>query len=123
MKEAYVSGLTPGAAVSSTFLVRIKERKTARNGNAYLDLELQDSTGIIKAKHWDCDGVELAFEVDDVVRVAGRVEAFQNTPQLAIRKITKCNESEVYLPDYLPHTPHDVEVIYAGLLNRIQQMS
>jgi 3'-5' exoribonuclease len=122
MKEAYVSSLDPGATVSTTFLVRTKEKKTARNGSAYLDLELQDSTGIIKAKFWDCDGFEQGFEVDDVVRVSGKADVYQGATQLTLRKIVKCPESEVYLPDYLPHTSQDTEAMFAKLLNRIRQM-
>src|SRR5579884_3817739 len=57
MKEAYIADLKPGTSINTTFLVRSKERKTARNGSAYLDLEFQDSTGTIKAKLWDCDGL------------------------------------------------------------------
>jgi len=41
MKEAYIADLKPGTSVSTTFLVRTKDRKTARNGSAYLDLEFR----------------------------------------------------------------------------------
>lgn len=123
MKEAYIALLKPGTSIATTFLVRTKLRKTARNGSAYLDLEFQDSTGIIKAKLWDCDGSELAFEADDVVRVAAAVELYQGSLQLSLRKIAKCDDDEIDLADYLPHGKQDPEKLFAGLLNRIQQMS
>jgi 3'-5' exoribonuclease len=121
-KKTYVAGLLPGSSVTDSFLVRAKERKTARNGSAYLDLELQDSSGSIKAKVWDSDHVQAEFEVDDVVRVSGSVELYQGTPQFSLRKITKCSEEEIYLPDYLPHGAGNADALFEGLLRRIQQV-
>lgn len=122
MKEIYVSDLTPGSSVATTFLIRTKDRKTARNGNPYLDLELQDNSGTIKAKLWDCNSSDLAFEADDVVRVSGNVEVYQGTLQLSLRKIVKCRDEDIELSDYLPHGEQDPEVLFEGLLRRIQQM-
>ncbi|HET7216138.1 MAG TPA: HD domain-containing protein [Terriglobia bacterium] len=122
MKEAYIADLKPGTSISTTFLVRAKDRKTARNGNAYLDLEFQDSSGTIKAKLWDCDSVELDFEADDVVKVTAGVELYQGNPQLSLRKVVKCREAEVDLADYLPHSAQNSEELFKGLLSRIQKM-
>jgi 3'-5' exoribonuclease len=121
-KKTYVVDLVPGTSVTASFLVRSKERKTARNGSAYLDLELQDSTGSIKAKVWDSDHLPSEFEVDDIVRVSGGVELYQGTPQLSLRKIVKCSEEEIHLADYLPHGTQDPDTLFESLLNRIQQM-
>jgi 3'-5' exoribonuclease len=122
MKETYIGDLKVGTSISTTFLVRTKERKTARNGSAYLDLEFQDSTGTVKAKLWDCDSADPNFEVDDVVRVTGAVELYAGNLQLSLRKIAKCREAEMDLPDYLPHGKQDPEKLFARLLERIQQM-
>ena len=122
MKKTYVADLLPGASITASFLVRAKERKTARNGSAYLDLELQDSTGRIKAKVWDSDHLQSEFEVDDIVRVSGGVENYQGTSQLSLRKIVKCSEEEIDLADYLPHGTQDPAAQFESLLNRIQKM-
>jgi 3'-5' exoribonuclease len=122
VKKTYVADLLPGTSITASFLVRAKERKTARNGSAYLDLELQDSTGIIKAKVWDSDHLQSEFEVDDIVRVSGGVELYQGTPQLSVRKIVKCSEEEIHLPDFLPHGAQDPDALFERLLNRIQRM-
>lgn len=122
MKEAYIADLKPGTSVSTTFLVRTRDRKTARNGSAYLDLEFQDSTGTIKAKLWDCDSTDLNFEADDVVKVTASVELYQGNPQLSLRKIAKCREADIDLADYLPHSTRNSNELFKGLLERIQQM-
>lgn len=123
MKEIYISDLKPGNPIATTFLVRSKERKTARNGSAYLDLEFQDSTGTIKAKLWDCDSSDMAFEADDVVRISGGVETYQGTLQLSLRKIVKSRETEIDLSDYLPHGSKNPDELFNSLLKRVQQMS
>src|SRR5438094_387027 len=53
MKRLSVSELTPDSSIQSLFLVQSKERKVSANGSAYLDLELRDATGAIKAKVCD----------------------------------------------------------------------
>jgi len=121
-KKTYVVDLVPGTSVAASFLVRAKERKTARNGSAYLDLELQDCSGSIKAKVWDSDHLPSEFEVDDVIRISGGVELYQGAPQLSLRKIVKCSEEEIYLPDYLPHGTQDPDALFENLLKRIQEM-
>lgn len=122
MKETFVAALTPGTSVHSTFLVQAKERKTARSGNAYLDLEFRDSTGTIRAKLWDCDRFTLDFEVDDVVQVVGEVEDYQGTPQVRVRKISRCAPEEIDLLDYLPRARRDPEQMYAALMDRLRNM-
>jgi 3'-5' exoribonuclease len=122
MKETFVAALTPGTSVHSTFLVQAKERKTARSGSAYLDLELRDSTGTIRAKLWDCDRFTLDFEVDDVVQVVGEVEDYQGSPQMRVRKISRCAPEEIDLLDYLPHARRDPEQMYAALMDRLRNM-
>ena len=123
MKETYIGDLKSGTSVNTTFMVRSKERKTARNGSAYLDLEFQDSTGTIKAKLWDCDSFDQSFETDDVVRVTGGVENYQGNLQLSLRKVAKCREADVDLADYLPHSAQNSEKLLEALLQRVRQMS
>jgi 3'-5' exoribonuclease len=122
MKRTNVTDLTPDSLVRSTFLVQSKERKIASNGAPYLDLSLQDASGTIPAKLWDCDRFPNDFEVDDIVQVEGQLESFRGTAQVRIRKIARCRPEEVSLLDYLPHSQHDPEQMFAGLLERIRQM-
>ena len=77
MKTHLVADLKPGSRLETSFLVHAKERKTASNGKPYLDLELRDSSGLIKAKVWDCDRVDQEFEAEDFVWVQGNVEAYR----------------------------------------------
>ena len=120
MKERFVTDLTTDTPVRTTFLVQACERKIARNGSAYLDLDLRDSTGVIRAKLWDCDRFGLDYEVEDIVEVDGVVEDYQGNPQIRVRKISKRALSDVDLFDYLPRSRHDPAEMYATLTNRVR---
>ncbi|MGA2077628.1 MAG: HD domain-containing protein [Terriglobia bacterium] len=122
MKERFVTDLRPNSPVRTTFLLQARERKIARTGNAYLDLELRDSSGVIRAKLWDCDRVPVDCDVEDIVEVDGVVEDYQGTPQIRIRRITKCAAEDVSLSDYLPRSRRDPADMYAALLDRVKRM-
>jgi len=124
MKQTYVKDLAPDSPVRSTFLVQSKERKITSTGGAYLDLSLQDTTGVISAKLWDySERTTPAFETDDIVQVEGHVESYRGTPQLRVRKITLSPAEEINLLDYLPRTRRDPEEMYSALLARVRGMN
>ena len=123
MKQIFVKDLAPDSPVHSTFLVQSKERKITTSGSAYLDLNLQDTTGVISAKLWDySERTTPAFEADTIVQVEGHVESYRGTPQLRVRRITLCSPQDVSLLDYLPRTRQDPEEMFAALLARVRQM-
>jgi 3'-5' exoribonuclease len=122
MKERFVADLRPDAHVRTTFLVQARERKIARTGSAYLDLELRDSSGVMRAKLWDCDRHPLDFEVEDIVEVDGVVEDYQGTVQIRLRKISRRSPEEVDLFDYLPRSRRDPTEMYAALIDRLRRV-
>ncbi|HEV2351838.1 MAG TPA: HD domain-containing protein [Terriglobia bacterium] len=122
MKQDFVAELKPESAVHTTFLVHIKERKTANNGSAYMDLAFRDSSGVISAKLWDCDRFKLDFEAGDVVLVDGSVEEYRGASQIRVRKIVRCAPEEFDLRDYLPRSLRDPAEMYAALLERLRRV-
>jgi len=122
MKECFVADLKPDVPVHSTFLVQSRERKIARTGSAYLDLELRDSSGMVRAKLWDCDRHSLDFEAGDIAEVEGVVEDYQGTTQVRVRKILRRAPETVDLFDYLPRSRRDPAEMFAALLDRIRSL-
>jgi len=123
MKQQFVADLSLGTSVTSTFLVQDKEQRFSRAGDAYLELELRDATGVVRGKIWDCEALRADFEKDDVVQVEGEVEEFQGAPQIRIRQVVKCTDQEVSLFDYFPRTRQDPEELYAWLVARLRRMA
>ncbi len=109
-------------AVDSSFLVQTKDRKMARSGSAYLDLQLLNAQGLTRAKLWDCDQFPLDFEVEDVVRVVGEVEEYQGSAQVRIRQIARLREEEINIADLFPRSSRDPGEMFAELLARLRQM-
>ena len=120
MKERFVTDLSPESHVLTTFLVQARERKIARTGSAYLDLELRDSSGVMRAKLWDCDRHALDFEVGDIVEVDGVVEEYQGSAQIRVRKISRRAAEEMDLLDYLPRSRREPAEMYAALIERLR---
>ena len=115
MKTQFIIDLKDGSAVTSFFLVRVKEiRTSAKSNRSWLHLDLADRSGNIAAKMWDnfADLVEL-FDRDDIVKIRGRAKLYNDQIELTIDQIQPASESEYDLADFLPHTKEDVEKLYA----------
>ena len=123
MKDRFVSDLEPNQNITTTFLVKDKEVRTAKNGNSYLSLTLGDKSGSLDAKMWDnVAEVEPTFGRDDFVKVRGQVRLFNNKQQLTIHRIRRCQESEVDLGKYLSKTARDVEQMFGDLLALVSRI-
>jgi 3'-5' exoribonuclease len=121
-KTVFIRDLKPHQAVQDTFLVRQQTRRTGRNGSAYLDLELQDSTGVVPAKLWDCGEARLDFDADDLVFVSATAEDYQGRLQLRLEKIHRSFGADADLRDYLPAGTRDGEEMYAAVVARAGRM-
>lgn len=117
MKSVFVAELRDGQLVTSLFLVRDKGIQTSANGErSWLQLSLADRTGTIKAKMWENFAeLERTFDRDDIVKVRGRVKPYRGERELHIDQIIVAVEADYALDDFLPHTKHDVQQLYAQL--------
>ena len=124
MKTHYVADLQDGQAFSALFLVREKEiRTSARTGSSWMQLELADRTGTIPAKMWDnFAAIEKTFERDDVVQVRARVKLYNGQKELTLEQVIPAAERDYDLGDFIPHTKHDIEHLFADLHSAIGAM-
>jgi 3'-5' exoribonuclease len=124
MKSHFITDLADGQLITSLFLVREKEiRSSVRTGTAWLQLELADRTGTISAKMWEnYSALTPTFECDDVVQIRGRVKLYNGRKELTLEQIIPAAERDYDLGDFLPHTKHDVEQMYARLRAAISEV-
>ncbi|MBI4898490.1 MAG: HD domain-containing protein [Actinobacteria bacterium] len=102
--------LVPGTEVNAVFACTRKDKLTARNGAPYLAVELRDATGRVGARAFkDASFLAGQFERGDIVRVAGRVEAFQDRTQINLRSIRRIEPGEADPRDFLPAAYRDVD--------------
>jgi 3'-5' exoribonuclease len=117
MKSHYVSDLQDGQAVTSLFLVGVKEIRTSqRSGKSWLELALRDRTGSIPAKMWDnFEALAKTFDADDVVQIRGRVKLYNGQKEMTLEQIVPAAERDYDLSDFLAHTKYDVEKLSGEL--------
>lgn len=126
MKDFYVRDAVQqeNKVVTSSFVVSNKQIKSKKNGEPYLDLTLADRTGTIQAKMWDnvedCSG---GFAQDDVVKIKGLINRYNQRWQLTIHKLRRMDESEIDYADYLPKTSKDVDELWRALGEFVASMN
>jgi 3'-5' exoribonuclease len=106
-----IAELTPDTEVDGVYACTKKQKLTARNGSPYLSVELRDATGKIGARAFrDASYLDSQFDRGDIVRVAGRVESFQDQAQINLRAIRRAEPGEAGDPgDYLPSAYRDID--------------
>lgn len=123
MKRASIrelKSLKPTERFESVFLVQAKEVRHKRSGDSFLALRLADRTGAMDAKMWDnVAGVADSFGADGLVGVTGKVQIYNNQPQIVVHKLWPVDDKDVRLADFVPHTDRDVNAMYSDLLAKI----
>jgi 3'-5' exoribonuclease len=98
-----VSELRPGRSFSGRYAVVRKDRLTAKNGSAYLALELRDRSGTLRARVFrDADRMGLRFERGDAVAVRGRVERFRGEIAAELDDVRRLEAGEWEPQEFLP---------------------
>lgn len=116
MKTLFVRELQPNQVAKSVFLVQSKEVRQDKGGKSYLSLLLGDRTGNLEARMWEgVAEVVDTFDRDDFVEVKGLVQVYRNRPQMQVHTIHRLDDTGVQLADFVPHTAHDVNVMWTEL--------
>ena len=116
MSRKFISQYNSGEMIDDIFLVQSKELRTTKNGGLYIQAQLADRTGMIDARMWDANMSFFKSLDDDVfLKIKGRTETYQNRMQLIIKSISKTNQKEIRLEDYLPSTEKDVDEMFSEL--------
>jgi 3'-5' exoribonuclease len=98
-----VAELRPGRSFSGRYACVRKDRLTAKNGSAYLALELRDRTGILRARVFrEADRLGLRFERGDAVAVRGRVERFRGELAAELDDVRRLEPGEWRPEEFLP---------------------
>ena len=85
MRRSRKTRWSPPAIVVSN-----KQIKSKKSGEPYLDLTLMDRTGTIQAKMWDnVEECSDNFEQDDIVKIKGLINKYNQRWQLTIHKVRK----------------------------------
>jgi 3'-5' exoribonuclease len=123
MKSPYINELQANQNIEAVLLVSHKEVRQKKTGEPYLSLTLADRTGDIDAKMWDNASEVIAqFSHNDIVRVKGAVQVFQNRLQLTIHKLKIVPEAEIDLGDFLLASKRDRDEMFRELMGHVTAM-
>jgi len=101
-----------GQVFDETFLLVEKELRPTKTGKLFIRGVLQDRTGQCPIVVWEA--TERFYEAlprGGFVRARGRVEIYQNKPQLIVDSCVPVDESQLDLSDFLPATTQDVKAL------------
>lgn len=105
----YIENFHDGMRVSDVYLVKTKNAALTKNGKEYLNITLQDKTGVADAKVWEPNSPGINdFDVMDYVYVEGNVTVYNGVNQLSIQRLSVAKEGEYEPKDYLPTSGRDI---------------
>jgi 3'-5' exoribonuclease len=105
-----IAELTPGTAFAGRYACVRKDRQLARNGSAYLSLELRDRSGSIAARVFrDADRIGSRFERGDAVEVRGRAQRFRGKLVAELDDVRRLDPSGSDPEQFLPAAYRDRE--------------
>jgi len=105
MKEQYVRDLADGAQVDSVFALHSRDIRSARTGDAFLSLEVGDSTGRMPAVMFRPSPLEEALPVGSVVRVCGRATTYRGSRRITVESLRPVESYDI--ADLLPSGTRD----------------
>ncbi|MFZ3589811.1 3'-5' exoribonuclease YhaM [Bacillus sp. DJP31] len=113
-----------GEQLDIYLLVKTSTKGLASNGKPFLTLILQDQTGDIEAKLWDCSPEhESELNAQSIVKVYGEVHNYRGRNQLKIRNIRPVTESDpVKVSDFLEVAPLEKDDMMAKITHYIFEM-
>lgn len=123
-KTLFITQLQKGQLIEGElFGLNAVKRSQDRNNKPYLDLELVDNTGSIKAKVWS-DKIEqienAALKEGNIVKVNGVVGEFNGTPQLTVHSLTKSEETN--LADYINSSKNNIDEMWEKLEDTVDDI-
>ncbi len=106
-----IKKMSPGTSFITFCVVRNKAMKYKQNGDPYLELELGDPSGRLKARVWDkVEEFNAVTRIGKIVKVQATVQVFNQRKELKIQKIREASAGDnVSLQQLLPKTKKDVD--------------
>jgi len=116
-QRLFINQLVPAQTLDQVFLVRDKDLRTTKSGDLFILCTLADKTGTLPGRMWQASqAIFNAIAVDGFLHVKGRTEDYRGSLQFIIEACRPWPGDKVDLADFLCVTSHDVEAMWAELL-------
>ncbi|MBQ8218430.1 MAG: HD domain-containing protein [Bacilli bacterium] len=105
-----------GTNISNEILYCVSKKSgISIKGDEYLSVVFRDSSGTIDAKVWDINEYTSNFNEKDFVSVSGNVSTYKDSLQLVINRAEVVSKDSVFMEDFCPKCPIDIDI----LVNRL----
>ncbi|EIT85861.1 3'-5' exoribonuclease YhaM [Fictibacillus macauensis ZFHKF-1] len=113
-----------GDVFDAYLMVKASSKSMASNGKPFLNLTLQDQTGDIEAKLWDCSPEdEQVYTPQTLLKVTGEVNSYRGKLQLKIKQIRPTSELDgVRISDFIETAPLSQETMVEEITKYIFEM-
>lgn len=114
MAQTKIAEFEVGRPTEGTFAVVGKQRRATRNGDAYLVLELSDSSGRIQARVWnDADFFDRNVQMGDTVVAVGKPTKFRDELQFDVRRLSRADGE--FAEGFVPVASRDLDELTGEL--------
>ena len=115
-KGPFINELPQLGEVTLQAVVLEKELRPKRNGGFFLALRFADRGGEIDGKVWENPEIVCqSFEREDVVKVRGTVEVYNDKPQIIVSRIRRCDSKEYNAADFYATSTRDPDEMFGEL--------
>ncbi|MDN4526954.1 3'-5' exoribonuclease YhaM [Fictibacillus fluitans] len=113
-----------GEMVDSYLMIKSSSKSTASNGKPFLNLTLQDQTGDIEAKLWDCSPEdEQQYVPQALVKIIGEMNSYRGKLQLKLKHIRPATDMDgVKIGDFVETAPLTEDVMMEKITQYIFDM-
>lgn len=119
MKSIYVENLVEnvGAKIEECFFISNLQPNYNRQGTEWINVQLSDRTGEVRAKIWsEYDDEKIMLCQNHVCKITGKVDIYNGVAGCAITEISVLKEGEYELSDYVYSMPENLVSSYADEL-------
>lgn len=121
MKQVYVAELAVGARVCTELVIRSKELRATRAGEAYLSLVLADRSGSLPGVLFRPAPQDRGIPVGTVVRVTGTVTTYRGAKRISIEHIVPARTWDG--ADFVPTSSVAAEELEQKLFRLVHSIS
>ncbi|MBT4111842.1 MAG: hypothetical protein HOE42_01580 [Candidatus Marinimicrobia bacterium] len=92
MKSILIDNLVSGMKLQGFYLCVEKKSRRKKDGSIYLDLLLQDKSGVIRARIWDnVESLSKKFDIGNPVAIKGSTYKYGDSIFIKIKNITRAS--------------------------------
>lgn len=118
----FIKDLKEGDCYQEIYLVKSATRSITSTNKTFLNIVLQDKTGMINAKKWDVDTEDLnIFKPGQFARVSFEVTTFKDKLELKIKDADKIDVTKY--DDYIPTSPISRDILTKKLEETLNSIS